>query len=185
MNIDSWCIERLKTTNAEYCTLKQAGINTFGEAKNILGGDTDAAVANTHLTKTSIQKILKQIGDFELQEELAEQQAAEKQAAELARAQRRAERQARKERPPALDELPRLPHTIEELETYHAETITPEIAANIIGCSAQSIRSQAQVDAGALGFPVIVMGTRVHIPRRGFIYFMRYGRTCIQKRGGE
>lgn len=75
--------------------------------------------------------------------------------------------------------------TLEELENYPKATLSPDQVAEFLGCNAQSIRSQAQVDAGALGFPVIVMGSSVKIPRLGFCYFMRYGRTSVQKRSAQ
>ena len=37
--------------------------------------------------------------------------------------------------------------------------------------TAEAIRSQAQSDTGALGFPVCVVGRRVYIPRRSFDQF--------------
>ena len=74
------------------------------------------------------------------------------------------------------------PTTLDELETYPQQTLTAEQVAQFLGCSVQSIRSQAQIDAGALGFPVIPYGSTIRIPRLGFIYFMRYGRTSVQKR---
>ena len=75
--------------------------------------------------------------------------------------------------------------TLEELEKLPKATLTPDQVAEFLGCTAQSIRSQAQVDAGALGFPVIVMGSTVKIPRLGFCYFMRYGRTSIQRKAAR
>ena len=78
------------------------------------------------------------------------------------------------------------PTTLDELETYPQQTLTAEQVkietARCLGCGVQSIRSQAQIDAGALGFPVILYGSTIRIPRLGFIYFMRYGRTSVQKR---
>ena len=74
------------------------------------------------------------------------------------------------------------PTTLDELHTYPQQTLTAEQVAQFLGCSVQSIRSQAQIDAGALGFPVILYGSTIRIPRLGFIYFMRYGRTSVQKR---
>ena len=38
------------------------------------------------------------------------------------------------------------------------------------------IRHQAQNDPDKLGFPVVVAGTRVRIPKEGFLYFCRFGR---------
>lgn len=74
------------------------------------------------------------------------------------------------------------PTTIDELEAYPQQCLTPAQVAAFLGMSAETIRSQAQIDAGALGFPVIVAGSAIKIPRLGFCYFMRYGRTSVQKR---
>ena len=53
------------------------------------------------------------------------------------------------------------PTTLDELETYPQQTLTAEQVAQFLGCSVQSIRSQAQIDAGALGFPVILYGSTI------------------------
>ena len=74
------------------------------------------------------------------------------------------------------------PTTQDELETNPQQTQTAAQEAQILGSRVQSLRSQAQIDAGALGFPVILYGSTIRIPRLGFIYFMRYGRTSVQKR---
>lgn len=60
-----------------------------------------------------------------------------------------------------------------DLEAMERETISPSEAAEIIGCNPQFIRIQARQDRKALGFPVIVMGHRVRIPRRAFLAFLR------------
>ena len=63
--------------------------------------------------------------------------------------------------------------TICDLESMSRETISPSEAAEIIGCNPQFLRIQARQDRQALGFPVIVMGHRVRIPRRAFLAFLR------------
>lgn len=72
--------------------------------------------------------------------------------------------------------------TLEELEAIPKATLTPEQVASYLGCSPQSIRNQAQANATALGFPCIVTGSTVRIPRLGFCNFMRYGHVLIQRR---
>ena len=47
--------------------------------------------------------------------------------------------------------------------------LTAEEIAPIIGCNPHAIRLQAHEDPGKLGFPVIVTGRRVRIPRVGFL----------------
>lgn len=49
--------------------------------------------------------------------------------------------------------------------------ITPAQAAPVIGCSPQTIRIMAREKPAALGFPVVVIGTRTRIPR---VPFLRY-----------
>lgn len=44
--------------------------------------------------------------------------------------------------------------------------------APILGVNPQSIRAQAQKDVRQLGFPASVIGTRVLIPRDGFINWL-------------
>lgn len=66
--------------------------------------------------------------------------------------------------------------------SVHAHNLFESRKSSQNNDSVQSSRSQAQIDAGALGFPVILYGSTIRIPRLGFIYFMRYGRTSVQKR---
>ncbi len=62
--------------------------------------------------------------------------------------------------------------SIDALKQMTCLTITPDIAANVIGVDPQSIRAQAQEDPGKLGFRVIVLGSRTMIPREPFIQFL-------------
>ena len=63
--------------------------------------------------------------------------------------------------------------TLEELEKLTDETITPAVAAEVLKCDPQWIRVAARQDKSLLGFPVIVMRSRVKIPRLAFIKFMK------------
>lgn len=60
-----------------------------------------------------------------------------------------------------------------------AEYIVPADLEEILGINPQDIRNQAHEAPELLGFPVIVTGTRIRIPRRGFIHYMKYGRSII------
>lgn len=63
--------------------------------------------------------------------------------------------------------------TIEEIERSEKEMLSLADIAPVIGCDQHSIRLQARADARALGFPVIVIGTRTYVPRDGFVNFCR------------
>lgn len=67
--------------------------------------------------------------------------------------------------------------TLDDVKAMDSETITPEIAAKVLGCDPQYIRVAARSRRDLLGFPVAVVGNRTKIPRRGFINFME-GRTA-------
>lgn len=62
---------------------------------------------------------------------------------------------------------------IAELETMTKETISCTAAAEVLSCNPQLLRIQARECPQALGFPVIVIGKHVKIPRRAFISFLR------------
>lgn len=70
--------------------------------------------------------------------------------------------------------------TLKDIEQIDKELLLCDDIANLIGSNAQSIRSQAKSNPEKLGFPVIVIGDRVRIPKDGFLYFMRYGRPIAE-----
>ena len=70
--------------------------------------------------------------------------------------------------------------TLSDLSSVDKDFLTAADVAPILGINPQDIRSQARSDADKLGFPVIVTGTRVRIPKEGFLYFCRYGRAINQ-----
>lgn len=65
--------------------------------------------------------------------------------------------------------------SLEQIKAIDRAIITPAEAAKVLVCDPQYIRSQARKDATKLPFPVIVMGTRVKIPRIPFIAFIEGG----------
>ena len=69
-----------------------------------------------------------------------------------------------------------------EIETSTQEFLLASDIAPILGINPQEIRSQAQADASKLGFPVIVTGSRVRIPRLGFLHFVKYGYATPKER---
>lgn len=62
--------------------------------------------------------------------------------------------------------------TLDTIRQMSRETLTPAIVAEVIGCDPQTIRLRARMAPELLGFPAIVMGSRVLIPREAFIRFM-------------
>lgn len=59
--------------------------------------------------------------------------------------------------------------TIDDLKACPKEFLTSADIAPVLRCDAYNINLQAQADPSKLGFPVCVLGTRVKIPRVGFI----------------
>jgi len=66
------------------------------------------------------------------------------------------------------------PATLAELAAMDREMLTPADVAPLLDSSAQSVRSQAQVNAAALGFHVCIVKNRVYIPKLAFLRWMHY-----------
>lgn len=62
--------------------------------------------------------------------------------------------------------------TLEDIATIPKSFLTPHEVAQCLGSDPQTIRLQARKDASKLGFPVVIMGSRVKIPKEAFIKFM-------------
>lgn len=75
--------------------------------------------------------------------------------------------------------------TLDHIKAMECETITPAVAAAVIGCDPQAIRIAAHTEPESLGFPVVVMGTRTRIPRRAFIRFMESGGPWFSRGRGD
>lgn len=69
--------------------------------------------------------------------------------------------------------------TYQELLDSDKAFLLTEDVAELLGCKAYSINVQAQQDPAKLGFPVCVTGSRVRIPRLGFLHWMTYGVTRL------
>lgn len=69
--------------------------------------------------------------------------------------------------------------TYEEMLVSDKAFLLTEDVAELLGCKAYSINAQAQQDPAKLGFPVCVTGSRVRIPRLGFLHWMTYGITRL------
>lgn len=61
--------------------------------------------------------------------------------------------------------------TIAEIRQSKKTVLTPEDVCEVLSCRRHNINLQAQNDPSKLGFPVIVMGSRVKIPREAFLRF--------------
>jgi len=67
--------------------------------------------------------------------------------------------------------------TIDEIMRCTREVLTPTDIAEVIGADPYGINRMARENPAALGFPTIVIGNRVKIPRRAFLHWMLYGRA--------
>ena len=66
-----------------------------------------------------------------------------------------------------------IPTTLDEIESIPCEILTCEQVSRVLCTKPDSLRRQAQSDKENLGFPVIVVGKRVKIPKTPFLNFMR------------
>lgn len=67
------------------------------------------------------------------------------------------------------------PLTMAEIESMTDEVLTCIQVSKVLKSEASALHKQAVTNPAMLGFPVIVYGTRVKIPRIPFIKFMREG----------
>lgn len=65
--------------------------------------------------------------------------------------------------------------SLEELRSYPRDWLTCEQVAPVLGADRANIHDQAVTDPAALGFPVVVIKSRVKIPKIPFIRFMTEG----------
>lgn len=61
--------------------------------------------------------------------------------------------------------------TIAEIRQSKKTVLTPNDVCEVLSCRRYDINLQARNDPGKLGFPVIIMGTRIKIPREAFLRF--------------
>lgn len=66
-----------------------------------------------------------------------------------------------------------LPSTLAEIEAVPSEVLLCKHVARVLCADPGTIHQQAVDCPERLGFPVIVAGTRVKIPKQAFIKFMR------------
>lgn len=62
--------------------------------------------------------------------------------------------------------------TIQEMQNSDQLWLTPADIAPVLECDANVIRRQAQEDPSKLGFPVVVLCSRIKINRKGFLRFI-------------
>ena len=63
--------------------------------------------------------------------------------------------------------------TLKEIEALEGEILLPAEIAPLLRVNPESIRLQARECPEKLGFPVVVIGNRVLIPKEGFLAHMR------------
>ena len=63
--------------------------------------------------------------------------------------------------------------TLKELEENEKEWLTVAEVAEFLNSDPQAIRMQAHKDRAALGFPIIIIGCHIKIPRVGFLNFFK------------
>jgi hypothetical protein len=62
--------------------------------------------------------------------------------------------------------------TLDEIAALPVEVLTPAQIAPVLHLDQDTIRGQARECPELLGFPVVVAGNRVKIPKRPFLRFM-------------
>jgi hypothetical protein len=68
--------------------------------------------------------------------------------------------------------------TLDEIISCPKEILVATDIADILHIDACDIRKQARKDPSKLGFPVIMAGYRMKIPKQAFIRFMRGELPC-------
>ena len=63
--------------------------------------------------------------------------------------------------------------TLDQIEAMTADVLTPAQVASVLHLDQDTIRGQAREAPWLLGFPVVLAGNRVKIPRLPFLRFMR------------
>lgn len=62
--------------------------------------------------------------------------------------------------------------TINEIRGLDKPFLTPKEVAGVLRSDPQTIRVAARTEPKRLGFPVVVIGSRVKIPRAAFLRYM-------------
>lgn len=64
--------------------------------------------------------------------------------------------------------------TLQDIINSDSACLTPADIAPILGCDPQSIRTQAHKNPQAMGYPIIIIGRRIRIPRIPFLHYLGY-----------
>ena len=75
--------------------------------------------------------------------------------------------------------------TLQEMQNTDQVWLTAADVAPVLECDADLIRRQAQRDPSKLGFPVVVLCSRVKINRVGFLKFMGMAASPVERVGGQ
>ncbi len=70
--------------------------------------------------------------------------------------------------------------TLQDIEAIPRDYLNPKDVAALLNMDPYTINIQAHDDPDMLGFPVIVTGSRIRIPKAGFLHFMRYGKISAE-----
>lgn len=69
--------------------------------------------------------------------------------------------------------------TLSDIEKIPRDYLLPAEVSEVLDMKQNSLNVQAHENPDALGFPVIVTGSRVRVPKEGFLYFMKYGKVAV------
>lgn len=69
--------------------------------------------------------------------------------------------------------------TYQEILESNKDFLIPKDVAPVLNCDPYNINVQAKEDPSKLGFPIVIIGTRIRIPRLAFIRWMNYGNAPV------
>lgn len=70
--------------------------------------------------------------------------------------------------------------TLKDIENLKKETLSVVDVCTCLEGDPLAFRIQARTDPAVLGFPVIIIGNRIKIPKQAFLKFMRGELNCGQ-----
>ena len=65
--------------------------------------------------------------------------------------------------------------TLNDIKAINREYLLPREVADVLGTDPQAIRTWAHKCPERMGFPVLCIGSRVKIPKQGFLRYMNGG----------